>query len=267
MQNLLARAAPALALAGAALLLAGLLLHPVAGLREAADPFEVVISRAQVNEAVDAAIKENPALAAQRDAEYSQLQSEAEAHALLVAEAFAQGLPASDYIVRNRLVELQVMALYEQADAEITPDAAAQYFAAHRERYRSRPRRLYLHLYVPVTNRVLDAEARRRLEMLRRDPAAWGKPKWVYEDELRQAYGPTLARLAFELPRGQWSDAYRSDLGWHYLEVEDEEAERALDLEEVRARVTEDCRREKRQRFYDDEIARLRQKYRIRVTD
>ena len=261
------RLAPWLGLVGAGLLVAALFLDPAAKIPESSESLEVTYSRRQVQDAVDAAVAETPALRDQLDRVKKEMRDGAEAQALFVAEAFAQGLAMDDYIVRNRLVEIQVMALYEKADAMVTDEAVAQYFAAHRDRYRREPRRFYLHLFVPVTNLVNETEARGRLEELFRDPAGWGEPKWVSEEDLRQAYGPTLAKQVFELPRGQWSQAIRSSLGWHYLKVLDEEPGRAYEFEEVKTRVTEDCRRELREKMYQEEIARLKKKYRVRETE
>lgn len=259
--------APWLGLLGAAVLVAALFLDPASKLPESSEPLEVTYSRRQVQDAVDAAVAENPSLRDQLDQVKQEMRDGAEAQALFVAEAFAQGLAGDDYIVRNRLVEIQVMALYEKADAFVTPEAAAEYFSKHRDRYRREPRRFYLHLFVPVTNLVNEAEARGRLEELFRDQTRWGEPKWVSEEDLRKAYGPTLAKQVFELPQGQWSEAIRSSLGWHYLEVLDEEPARPYEFSEVKTRATEDCRRELREKMYQDEIARLKKKYRVKETE
>jgi len=259
--------APWLGLIGAAVLVAALVWDPSAKLPESAEALEVGYSRRQVQDAVDAAVAETPALRDQLDQVKEEMREGAEAQALFVAEAFSQGLAADDYIVRNRLVEIQVMALYEKADAMVTPEAVARYFSERRDRFRTQPRRFYLHLFVPITNLVDEVEARGRLEELFRDQSRWGEPKWVSEDDLRKAYGPTLAKQVFELPRGKWSEAIRSSLGWHYLEVLDEEPVRPYEFGEVKTRVTEDCRRELREKMYQEEIARLKKKYRVKETE
>jgi len=261
------RLAPWLGLIGGAVLVAGLFLSPGPQLPESADSSEVTVSRRQIKDAVDAAIAENPSLRDQRGQTTQEMREGAIAQAMLVAEAFSQNLAKDDYIVRNRLVEIQVMALYEKADAMVTPQAVGKFFNERRDRYRSQPRRLYLHLMVPVTNLVSEAEARSRLEGLFRDPSQWSEPKWVTSDDLRKAYGPSLARQVFELGRGEWSQPIHSDLGWHYLKVVDEEPARPYQLEEVRAQATEDLRRELREKMYQEEIARLRKKYRVKETE
>jgi len=266
LKKILPLAAPWLGLIGCAVLVAALFRAPGSKLPEKEDSFEVAVSRRQVQDAVDAAVAENPSLKDQLDQTRQEMREGAVAQALFVAEAFQQGLAGDDYIVKNRLVEIQVMALYEKADAMLTAEAVEKYFSEHRDRYQSQPRRLYLHLFVPVTNLVSEAEARGRLDELFRDQSRWGEPKWVAEDDLRQAYGPTLAKQVFALPRGRWSRPIHSDLGWHFLKVVDEEPARPYALEEVRTRVTEDCRRELREKMYQDEVNRLRKKYRVKET-
>jgi hypothetical protein len=267
LKKILPLAVPWLGLLGCAVLVIALFRAPGAKLPEKEDSFEVAVSRRQIKDAVDAAVAENPSLRDHLDQTRKEMKDGAAAQALFVAEAFQQGLAADDYIVKNRLVEIQVMALYEKADAMVTPEAVEKYFAGHRDRYQSQPRRLYLHLFAPVTNLASDAEAHAQVEALFRDPAQWGEPKWVTEDDLRQAYGPTLAQQVFTLPRGQWSQAIHSDLGWHYLKVVDEEPARPYTLDEVRTRATEDCRRELREKMYQDEVNRLRKKYRVKETE
>jgi len=216
-----------------------------------------------VADGVEAAVTENPSLRDDPERLSEEMQESALAQSLFVAEAFSQGLAESDYIVRNRLVEIQVMSIYERADAMVTPGAVKEYFAGHRDRYVTLPRRQVLHLFVPVTNLVGEDEARTRIEDLLRDEADWGDPVWRTEEGLRSTYGPGLARRIFESPPGKWSDLIRSNLGWHAVLVQAEEGERPYELDDVRTQVTEDLRRELRQKTYREELERLKGKYRV----
>lgn len=266
-RGLMAGAGPWLMLAGSAALTASLFLAPAKKDAESGGQPVVKVSRVQIETAMQAALMDNPSLGKDKDALLEKTREGVIAQSLFVAEAFSQGLAETDYIVRNRLVELQAMSLYERADAMVTPSAAASYFSENRGRYRSLPRRRYRHLFVPVTNLVSEDEARKRLEDIFADPAAREEPRWVSEDDLRKVYGKTLAETVFKMPVGEWSDAIRSPLGWHYLEVVEQDPARRLELDEVKTRVTEDLRREMRIRLYEQELERLRAKYRVEEAD
>ena len=227
----------------------------------------VRVSRQQVADAVEATVTETPSLSVELERLSEDMRESALAQSLFVAEAFSQGLAENDYIVRNRLVEIQVMSIYERADAMVTPGAVEEYFAGHRDRYVTLARRKVLHLFVPVTNRVGEGEARARLEGRLRDEAARGEAVWRDEEDLRTTYGPGLARQVFEMPLGEWSDLIRTSLGWHAVFIHDEEGARPYEPDEVRTRVTEDLRRELRQKAYWEELERLKGKYRVEWVD
>ncbi len=127
----------------------------------------------------------------------------------------------------------------------------------------TRPRRLFYHLHAAVTNLVSEEEAYGRLLTLLDKDTKWGDPKWVTEEDLRKAYGPTLAKEVFEMPLSQWSEPLRSALGWHYIMVLDQEVSRPYSFGEVESRATEDHRRKLRQEAYDMELERLKKKYRV----
>lgn len=265
--KLLETAAPWLGLAGAGVLAVSMFLAAGDDLPGQGTSSVITASKGQVESALGAKLAENPALKDDLEALRQSMEEGAEAQALFVAEAFRQGLAQHDYIVRNRLVELQVMTLYDKADAGINDQAVEKYYNDNRDRYLTTPRRQYLHLFVPVTNLVSEAEARARVERLVQDGAPGEEPRWVEEEELRKVYGPALARQVFEMPVGEWNGPIRSGMGWHYIRVLEEEPVRQYGLEEVRERVTEDLRRELRQEVYKKELERLRGKYKVEWAD
>ena len=261
------RFAPWLGLLGSAIVVTALFLAPGLDLPRETGPAGVEVSRQQVAEAVEAAVGEDPRLADERDRLTTDLGESAVVQALLVAEAFAQGLAESDYIVRNRLVEIQVMSLYERADAKVTAEAVEAYFHENRDRYVTRPRRKIFHLHVGVTNRVTEPEARKRLDALVDSGEGWGEPTRVTEEALRESYGPAFARRIFEMPLGSWSGPVRSGVGWHAVQILAEDEPRRYDLDEVRARVEGDLRRALRQETYEGELERLEAKYAVEWVD
>jgi hypothetical protein len=266
-RNIWRLSAPWIGLLGAVLLLAAILLAMDLPSFQPAQSYVVKVSRERMKSSLEAFIAENPRMRDDRDLLLKEMREGAVAQSLLVAEGFYQGLAENDFIVRNRIAELQVMALYEKADTMVTPEAAETYFAMHSDRYYTLPRRFYLHLFVPVTNLVDADEAARRLEKLYQNESSWGDPKWVTENQLRRRWGPTMARRIFEMPLSQWSEPIFSNFGRHRILVLKEEPERLHEFEEARTRATEDLRRELRLKTYEDEISRLKKIYKVEWTD
>jgi len=155
------------------------------------------------------------------------------------------------------------MALHEKAEAGVTQEAAESYFSSHRNWYLSLPRRKFLQVFVPVTNLVSADEAMHRLDDLFRKNASTENALWITEDQLRKKWGPTLARQIFALPLSKWSEPIRSTRGWHRCIVLEEELQKPYELDEVRTKVVEDLRRHLKQKVYQEEIARLKTKYKI----
>lgn len=266
-RNIWRLSAPWIGILGTVLLLVAILLTTKSPSFQPAQSYVVKVSREQMKSSLEAVIAENPSMRDDHDLLLKKMREGAVAQSLLVAEGFYQGLAENDYIVRNRIAEIQVLALYEKADTMVTPEAVEIYFTAHRDRYFTLPRRLQLHLFVPVTNLVDADEAAKRLEKLFQDQSSWGDPKWVTEDQLRRHWGPKMARRIFEMPLSQWSDPISSNLGQHRILVFNEESERPYELDEVRTRVTEDLRRELKLKTYEDEISRLKKIYKVEWTD
>jgi hypothetical protein len=230
-------------------------------------PQIVTVSREQLKRSIEEVIAQNPKLKDENDQLLEEMKKAAQAQSLLVAEAFRQGLAETDYIVRNRLAEIQVMGLYEKADAQITPDAVKNYFTENRDRYVHPPKRKYIHLFVPITNQVNSDRAMLLLDNLFNSGNFDEKNIWVTEDQLRKSWGPDLARKVFEMPLSQWIEPLGTKLGWHRIKVMDEASQRLYEFEEIQAKVTEDVRRHIRQKMYAAEITRLKKIYKIKWTD
>ncbi len=266
-KSMLKKIAPWIALAGSIAIFSTLLFLPDQTHSISREPPCVKISREQLETSLAAIIAENPTLKDQKDSLLEDIREGAVAQALLVAEAFSQGLAEKDYIVRNRLAELQIMALYEMAEAAVTSEAAVIYFSKNREKYHALQRRLVLHLFVPVTNVVKKEEAEKRLEKLFNDNTRWEKSNWTTEYQIKRKWGPSIARLVFEMPLNKWSQPIASEQGWHRIKVFSTEQGRAYEFDEVSTRVMGDLRRELKTRIYEDEIKRLKNIYKVDWTD
>ncbi len=266
-KDMLKKIAPWIALAGSIAIFATLLFLPEKTQSVPQNPPCVKISKAQLDTSLSAIIAENPSLRDQKDAVIKEIREGAVAQALLVAEAFSQGLAEKDYIVRNRLAELQIMALYEMAETSVTSEAAEIYFSKNRKKYHALPRRLVGHLFVPVTNVVKKEEAKKQLEKLFKNNNKLEEPKWATENQIKRKWGPHIAMQVFEMPLTKWSKPIASELGWHRIKVFNVEQGRAYEFNEVSTRVLGDLRRELKNKIYEDEIIRLKKKYSVEWID
>jgi hypothetical protein len=167
--------------------------------------------------------------------------------AALLTEARRLGMPASDLVVRRRLVQ----RLEQELSADQTVDEAAlrAYVAAHPERYgqpeRFRLRQVYLNRDRPGRSA---AQAEQLLARLAAKPdldvAALGDP-WLLdgeeaplsEEQLRQRYGVGLVAALRAAPAGQWIGPLETAYGWHLLRVQEHQPAQAADYPAVRQRA------------------------------
>jgi parvulin-like peptidyl-prolyl cis-trans isomerase-like protein len=263
----LQKLSPWLGLFGAVLITVGLFNNTEAELKNTTEENKIVVSHGLVKSMVENAVSENPSFNENIKELTQKMEEAAVGQELLVAEAFGQGLAISDYIVRNRMVEMQVMSLYERADTLVSQDKALEFYKDNPDRYMALPRRRYLHLYVPINNLIDENMAKEKLQELFKNKAGWGYPKWVAQHDLSKAYGPTLANTVFDMPVNEWSDAIKSSFGWHYIKVLDETPSSLQEFDKVSFRVLEDLRRKLRQDAYQTELDRLKNKYEVEWVD
>ncbi len=254
---------PWVVLSGAVLLVAALLSAPGIDPSKPVEQQVVTISRDYVESSLESIIEKKPKLRKKRDQLEEDIKKVAIAESFLLMEAYNQGLALSDQVIRSRLVELQLTALHERADAAITPEAIQKHFSENREQYRVMPERHYLHLFVPATTPENFDQAKQQLEKQFQDDSFQEEPRWVTKDQVRVSWGPDMADHLFKIPLLQWSAPIRSHQGWHRIRALEEKSGQFYELEDVMSRVTEDLRKEMRRRIYDQEIARLNNKYKV----
>ena len=244
---------------------------------ELSDKKELFVPEEAVQVVLDAALTENPALRENMPVLREEVERSLKAQEMMVAEAIERGLASSDAIARNRLSELIMMSIYQEADVGVTPEAVRGYYESHKEKYFYPRARRVQHLFVQVTN-VTDAEkARATLEQLfRQAKGAVSKqseslkhaiaPVWITREELRTRFGPTFEKEVFSLPIGDWSEPIQSTSGWHRVRVLEETPERQRIFDEVQAEVEADLRRKLREDAYNKEIERLSKKYNVKIS-
>jgi hypothetical protein len=196
---------------------------------------------------------------------------------VMLREALALGLDRGDIIVRRRLVQ-KMEFLNEGIDPAAPPtDAALQAFLdEHADRYQLASRLSLEHVFVSTAAHAHDAAAvaadlRVRLEA-GEDPARLGDPflrgrilKAQSEDELAGVFGPSFAREAFALAADGWSGPIASSYGQHLVRVFDRTGGRRATVDEMRRELVRDWEEEQRARAARTALARLRERYDVRI--
>lgn len=196
---------------------------------------------------------------------------------ILYREAVSQGLDRGDLIVRRRLVQKMEFVL-EGEDLIAEPnDAELQaYLDAHADRYAIAERITLTHIFVSTDQH--GAAAERVAGDLRQqlaggaDPSALGDPFLRGRDfplrterDLAGIFGAPFAAQVLALPPGEWSAPLRSSYGLHLVRVTEHTAGRQPALNEARIAVFRDWQEERRTAANVAALARLRQRYDVRV--
>jgi peptidyl-prolyl cis-trans isomerase C len=196
---------------------------------------------------------------------------------VLYREALALELDRGDIIVRRRLVQ-KMEFLTEGLDPVPEPaDAELQaYLDAHADRYVVDDRVTLTHVFA-ASDRHGDAAttlASQWREQLRggADPLALGDPflrgrefAAIGQRELAGIFGGDFAAQVMRLPAGAWSAPIRSSYGVHVVRVSAHVPGHHPALAEVREAVGRDWRDERRADADRAALARLRQRYDIRI--
>ena len=76
---------------------------------------------------------------------------------------------------------------------------------------------------------------------------------------------PAFDKAAFTLKPGEVSEPIRTNFGWHVLKVEERRAIGVTSYEEMRARLEQQLRQQKTEKFVDQYVQELRKKAVIEV--
>ena len=198
---------------------------------------------------------------------------------VLYREALALGLDRGDIVVRRRLVQ-KMEFLTEDSEPLPEPiDAELQaYLNAHAVQY-SVPTRVTLTQVFIGTDRHGSGAAAHAAQLRRQllagaDPVALGDPFLAGSEfvsktqaDLQVIFGPAFAEPVMALPLAEWSQPVSSSYGLHLVRLRARSPSHQPSLDEVRAAVSRDWRAERRDLVNHLALARLRQRYDIRVAD
>lgn len=211
---------------------------------------------------------------------------------VLLREAQALGMPESDPIIRQRLLQKMEYLLEDTASIADPDDAQLEaWLAANPQQYMLPPRLSFEHVFF-ADNPVANAEAagaagsgegsgppppaRERAQHAREalaggaDPVGLGEPfigGRRFERRIRAqvvgGFGEEFATVLEAAPIDQWFGPVRSTSGWHVVRVSAIEAERRAPLAEIRDRVVRAWRAEQAEAARQRRIDELRARYAV----
>ena len=197
-----------------------------------------------------------------------------------VEDALALGLARGDLVVRRRLLERMRAELAREGDAPVGEAEIAERFARDAERFASSPRVRLSHVFLARDRRgaALDADAARlrdRILAAGLDTAhaiplgdsflsGHSLPPRT-ETDLARELGSEVARAAFALAPGRWSEPIPSSYGLHLVFVHERSAAAPATLASARARIREELSREHAAAALRRSLDALRARYEVRV--
>jgi parvulin-like peptidyl-prolyl isomerase len=207
-------------------------------------PETIKISEFQINNIMEDAIAREPSLKDDQKSLRETVVRELLDQELLVNEALERELGKRDFTIRSRLIELIKSSIKQKADNQTTDEDLLDYYEIHKNKYMMAAKRSIIHLQSPVTNRINDEDAIKKLdEMFMK---AKGQDKDLLDaksfalTKLRMKYGPTFAKKIFEMEVGVWSDPFQTSTGWHRVLVESEQPKSPRPFENAKLEVKRD---------------------------
>ena len=202
---------------------------------------------------------------------------------VLYREAVALGLSEGDYVMRRRLVQ-KMEYLLEQDPAGQPADAELQqYLDSHVELYRVVPSWTFTHVYVDPANHPGDggkAAASQLLNTLNRTHAGFNDaPRHTERFPFLQNYvertgeyiashfGVDFARemTGLQVANDRWQGPLRSELGWQLVLLTGRQEGRVPAVQEIRAQLEDDMRRERSAALQEAAVRTLIAGYQVDV--
>jgi hypothetical protein len=196
----------------------------------------------------------------------------------LMREARALGLD-EDIVIRRLLIEKMRILLAQDPSAPPLTDADLQdYLDRHRERFLQPAELTFSHLFLDESLSGADLEDAARTTLARArtlppagavelsDPFLLGLRFRAYSrPRITARFGTAFAEQVFALEPGVWSDPIASPYGLHLVLVEETREPRLPELASIRQQLVEALGTERATQRLAQGLARLRERYEIRV--
>lgn len=197
-----------------------------------------------------------------------------------IERAIAMGLPERDLIARARLAASARRALEHAGPTpEITNDEIVAHVRANEGRYRTAARVSFQQIFLSadVRGARLDPDAASLAERLATaspadlaalrtlaDPWPWTtEGTSISETRLDAIAGEGFGKEVVRAPIARWTGPIRSSFGLHFVRLDAREEGRLPEPHEVRARVEEEIRAERRSARCSSALRRLRARYAV----
>lgn len=177
---------------------------------------------------------------------------------------------------RDLILRTWVQEIMAKNPAPSDSEATA-YYQAHLDEWRT-PGTITMR-HIQLKN---EADARRVLGLARTKGQDWDRLAKVWsQDTLTRNVGgalgtttreggfaslgaqPALAESAMALGSGAIGGPYRTDKGWHVIKVDNVREESVRDFEQVRSFIVRQLQQERTQRYYQDQVEAVKQRYRV----
>jgi parvulin-like peptidyl-prolyl isomerase len=205
---------------------------------------------------------------------------------VLYREAKSLGLEASDYVIRQRMIQKMRFLVGDIAEAQATidEDALEDYYRANEPTYHVEPSVTFTHVFFDADRRGADgaeAAARAALTELNAEHAGFNDApgrgdrfpflknyvERTYE-YVGNHFGAEFADALAGLDASdQWRGPIRSAYGWHVVLVTSRDEGRTPALDEVRDQVERDYRRDQGEEKVEEMTAALRDRYQVELVD
>jgi PPIC-type PPIASE domain len=187
------------------------------------------------------------------------------AEEILFREAVARGLHLNDPMTRERLVE-RLTLMVGGGGREPTEADLLDQFATHRDHYRAEPQISFEQRFFVRP----PADPAAVLARLRAGQAVANDDFWMGQQfqgyglsMLRGLFGKSVLDAARTVPVGEWHGPYVSARGVHYIRVESRAPARAMTYLAAREQVKMDWLAASAGAPIAQELARVRDKYRV----
>jgi hypothetical protein len=195
-------------------------------------------------------------------------------------ESQAMGLDQDDIVIRRRLRQkLEMLAEDVAALAAPTEQDLQAYLDGHVEAFMVEPRLTLRHVYFSPDRRGAAAEqdARQLLQRIENEGPAGdfeqlgdplplpGELRDLREGEISRLFGDVFTDNLQGLPTGGWAGPVQSGYGLHLVFIEEREAGRVPELNEVREQVRREWLGQRRRDGIDSLYQRLAENYTIEI--
>ena len=204
---------------------------------------------------------------------------------VLYREARALGLEQGDSVLRQRLVQKMKFLLEGSSDAQPADAELQKYLQVNAKLYAVEPAWTFTQVYIDPAERGEAAAAEHARALLRELNSSGARfndsPRYSDRFPYLQNYverTPAYIAAQFgeqfmtslqrrQVAPGKWQGPLRSDLGWHLLMITAFSPEHLPQLEEIRAQLLDDYRRERAAMAREEATSALVKSYTVDIRD